>query len=104
MPLTIFLSLRLDAIGAIGIARAFTYGGKKSRVLWVPGEAEDVELTKETYMDQSRQASTVAHFYEKLLKLKTMMKTESGKRIAEKRHQFMELYLQQFKDEWSGQC
>lgn len=94
---------RLDAIGAIGIARAFTYGGKKNKRLWDPIEPARNQLTKADYMDQSLQQSTVTHFYEKLLKLKDMMKTKTGKKMAEKRHLVMEQYLEDFYSEWFGE-
>lgn len=91
---------RLDAIGAIGIARAFTYGGFKNRVLYDP-EIKFIEyLDKEGYKNTT--APTINHFYEKLLKLKDMMNTVSGKAIAEERHQFMLQYLDQFYKEWEG--
>ncbi|MCJ8210537.1 HD domain-containing protein [Mucilaginibacter sp. RS28] len=91
---------RLDAIGAIGIARAFTYGGFKGRELYNPEIAPDLNMTKETYKKST--APTINHFYEKLLLLKDKMNTATGKKIAEERHRFMEQYLEQFYQEWNG--
>jgi len=91
---------RLDAIGAIGIARAFTYGGFKNRVLYDPKIQPDLNMSKETYKNST--APTINHFYEKLLRLKELMKTETGKELAEQRHQFMLLYLDHFYSEWEG--
>ncbi|KQM78319.1 phosphohydrolase [Pedobacter sp. Leaf216] len=91
---------RLDAIGAIGIARAFTYGGFKNRVLYDPEIKPETHLTKETYKNTT--APTIDHFYEKLLLLKDLMNTEAGSAIAAERHQFMLLYLDHFYKEWDG--
>ncbi|WP_421941711.1 HD domain-containing protein [Pedobacter sp.] len=91
---------RLDAIGAIGIARAFTYGGYKNRVLYDPEIKPQENLDKESYKNTT--APTINHFYEKLLKLKDMMNTGSGRVIAAERHQFMLQYLDQFYHEWEG--
>ena len=91
---------RLDAIGAIGIARAFNYGGFKDRGLYDPAIAPKLDMTKEEYKKST--APTINHFYEKLLLLKDRMNTESGKKIAEGRHNFMKQYLEQFYSEWSG--
>lgn len=91
---------RLDAIGAIGIARAFTYGGFKNRVLYDPAIKPEQHLTKETYKNTT--APTINHFYEKLLLLKDMMNTVGGKAIAKERHEFMLLYLDHFYKEWEG--
>lgn len=91
---------RLDAIGAIGIARAFTYGGFKNRELYNPEIPPALSMSKEEYKNST--APTINHFYEKLLLLKDKMNTESGKKIATERHSFMEQYLEQFYKEWDG--
>ncbi|RYG12061.1 MAG: HD domain-containing protein [Chitinophagaceae bacterium] len=91
---------RLDAIGAIGIARAFTYGGYKNRVLYDPAIPTNLNMSKEEYKNTT--APTINHFYEKLLLLKDLMKTESGKKMAQQRHEFMLAYLNQFYQEWDG--
>lgn len=91
---------RLDAIGAIGIARAFTYGGFKNRVLYDPEIKVNLQMTKEEYKNTT--APTINHFYEKLLLLKDLMKTETGKKMAQQRHDFMLAYLDQFYQEWKG--
>ena len=93
---------RLDAIGAIGIARAFNYGGFKSRGLYDPNIKPDVNMTKEQYKNST--APTINHFYEKLLLLKDKMNTETGKALAQNRHDFMVGYLEQFYKEWEGEA
>jgi uncharacterized protein len=91
---------RLDAIGAIGIARCFNYGGFKNRTLYDPEIIPNLNMTKEDYKKTT--APTINHFYEKLLLLTAQMNTASGKKIAAQRHDFMEIYLTQFYDEWNG--
>lgn len=91
---------RLDAIGAIGIARTFNYGGFKNRVIYNPEILPNLSMSKEEYKNST--APTINHFYEKLLLLKDKMNTKTGKKIAQKRHNFMELYLEQFYEEWKG--
>ena len=91
---------RLDAIGAIGIARCFNYGGFKNRSLYDPEIRPNLQMTKEEYKNST--APSINHFYEKLLLLKDNMNTKTGKIIAQKRHSFMDEFLQQFLDEWDG--
>lgn len=97
---------RLDAIGALGIARTFCYGGARGDPMHVPGVEPRMGLTKEQYVQTSsaggRVNTVVNHFHEKLLRLKGMMKSESGRRRAEGRHEFMLTYLEQFHGEWDG--
>lgn len=92
---------RLDAIGAIGVARAFAYGGHKGRALYDPNEAPQMHESFEQY--KNSQSSTINHFYEKLLLLKDRINTKAGRRIAEQRHQFMQDYLDHFLAEWYGE-
>ncbi|EGV43821.1 HD domain-containing protein [Bizionia argentinensis JUB59] len=91
---------RLDALGAVGIARTFNYGGFKNRVLYDPEIKPDLNMDKETY--KKTDTPTINHFYEKLLLLKDKMNTKTGKQIAEQRHKFMEEFLDQFNAEWEG--
>ena len=92
---------RLDAIGAIGIARTFNYGGFKNRSLYNPNIAPNLHMSKEEY--KNSEAPTINHFYEKLLLLKDKMNTKTGKEIAAQRHHFMESFLSQFYAEWDGE-
>lgn len=92
---------RLDAIGAIGIARTFNYGGFKNRALYNPSIAPNLNMSKEEYKNSD--APTLNHFYEKLLLLKDKMNTATGKKIALERHQYMENFLSQFYAEWEGE-
>jgi uncharacterized protein len=92
---------RLDAIGAIGIARTFNYGGFKKRTLYNPEIAPKLSMSKEEY--KKSDAPTINHFYEKLLLLKDKMNTDTGKKIAKKRHDFMVHFLAQFYAEWEGE-
>ena len=92
---------RLDAIGAIGIARAFTYGGFKNREIYNPEIPPALNMSKEEYKNSS--SPSINHFYEKLLLLKDQMNTETGRQIALERHSFMVLYLKQFESEWNGE-
>ncbi|MCG2610279.1 HD domain-containing protein [Flavobacterium sp. SM15] len=92
---------RLDALGAIGIARTFNYGGFKNRPLYNPSVQPKLNMSKEEY--KNSQAPTLNHFYEKLLLLKDKMNTKTGKQIAEKRHEYMENFLAQFYAEWEGE-
>lgn len=92
---------RLDAMGAIGIARTFNYGGFKNRSIYNPTIAPKLNMSKEEY--KKSDAPTLNHFYEKLLLLKDKMNTETGKKLAQERHRFMELFLSQFYAEWEGE-
>ena len=92
---------RLDALGAIGIARTFNYGGFKNRVLYNPEIAPNLHMSKEEY--KNSEAPTLNHFYEKLLLLKDKMNTQTGKKIALERHHYMENFLSQFYAEWEGE-
>ncbi len=91
---------RLDAIGAIGIARTFAYGGSVGNAMYEPELSVREYMTLEEY--RNGKTSTVNHFYEKLLKLKDLMQTETGRHLAIERHQFMEQFLEQFFQEWKG--
>lgn len=91
---------RMDAIGAIGIARAFAYGGSKGRAMHIPGESFKEGMSESEYY--ANQGTSVNHFYEKLLLLKDMMTTPTGRRMAESRHQYMLGFLDEFMAEWDG--
>ncbi len=93
---------RLDALGAIGIARTFNYGGFKNRPIYDPAVTPNLQMTKEEYKHSL--APTINHFYEKLLLLKDRMNTPTGKALALERHRFMEQFLQQFYAEWDGRA
>jgi uncharacterized protein len=92
---------RLDAIGAIGIARTFMYAGSRGHLMYDPSLPYRENMTKEEY--RQGRSTAINHFYEKLLKLKELMNTESAKQMASKRHEFMERFLQQFFKEWDEQ-
>lgn len=91
---------RLDAIGAIGIARVFNFGGFKNNPIYIPGEEPKLNLSKEEYKKSN--GTSINHFYEKLLLLGGLMNTKKGKEMAAVRHQYMENFLQQFYDEWNA--
>lgn len=91
---------RLDAIGALGVARAFIYSGSKGRLIYDPSVKPVLHTTKEAYIQNT--GSTVNHFYEKLLLLKKLINTKTAKKIAEGRHEFMKTFLKQFFLEWEG--
>jgi len=92
---------RLDALGAIGIARTFNYGGFKNRALYNPAIQPNLGMNKDEY--KKSESPTLNHFYEKLLLLKDKMNTQTGLKIAEERHRFMEVFLAQFYAEWEGE-
>lgn len=90
---------RLDGMGAMGISRTFTYSGNKKTPVYIPDEIQEVD-PEEYKINGSKTA--IGHFYDKLLKMKNMMNTETAKKIANHRHEFMENFLQEFLDEWNG--
>lgn len=93
---------RLDAMGAIGIARTFAYGGSKGRKIYDPDIKPSINMSKDTYQ-KNQNSTSVNHFYEKLLLLKDMMNTETAKKMAEHRQIIMEAYLEEFMSEWEGE-
>lgn len=93
---------RLDAMGAVGIARAFAYGGSKHRPLHDPGQPPELHTSFEAY--QSKSGSSIAHFYEKLFLLKDRMHTATARAIAEERHRYMQGFVERFLLEWEGQA
>jgi uncharacterized protein len=93
---------RLDALGAIGIARTFAYGGKKGQPIYHPEYSVREQMTLEEY--RNGKSSSIHHFYEKLLLLKDMLNTDTAKKMADNRHRFMEEFLLQFYQEWNGQA
>lgn len=92
---------RLDAIGAIGIARCMAYSGSKGRLIHDPTKQPRERLTPDKY--RNGQDTAIMHFYEKLLKLKDLMNTDFGRKMAEQRHQYLENFLTEFYAEWDGQ-
>lgn len=92
---------RLDALGAIGVARAFAYGGSKGREIYNPDVKPELHNSFEAY--KKNNSNSINHFYEKLLLLKDLMNTKTAKKIAETRHNYMEEFLDEFYKEWEGE-
>lgn len=93
---------RLDALGAIAVARTFAYGGAHNRPIYLPDLNRNTSISKEEYLDTSRQTSSIHHFYEKVLTLKDRMNTKTAREIAIQRHAYVENFLDEFLDEWNG--
>ena len=91
---------RLDAIGAIGLARAFAYGGNRNRHMYHPDIKPNLNMTKEEYVKS--ESTTINHFYEKLFKLTALMNTQTAIRIAKAREAYMQDFVAEFMDEWDG--
>lgn len=91
---------RLDAIGAIGIARAFAYGGNHNRIIYDPEIKPTINTNADQY--QSHISTTINHFYEKLFQVKDLMNTDTAKKIAKQREDYMKIYISEFLDEWDG--
>lgn len=91
---------RLDAIGAIGIARVFTYGGENKKAIYNPDEENNIITSEEYYKKGSN--TSISHFYDKLLRLKELMNTQTAKKLAEHRQIYMEQFLEEFYAEWNG--
>ncbi|WP_280771888.1 HD domain-containing protein [Salipaludibacillus daqingensis] len=91
---------RLDALGAIGVARCFMFAGNKGDAMHIPDKKPREEMTKEDY--RNGESTAINHFYEKLLTLTSSMKTKTGYKMAEERHAFLKTFLDQFYEEWSG--
>lgn len=91
---------RLDAIGAIGIARVFTYGGENGKAIYNPDEENNIITSEEYYKKESN--TSISHFYDKLLRLKELMNTQTAKKLAENRQIYMEQFLEEFYEEWNG--
>ena len=91
---------RMDAIGAIGVARAFSYGGSRGRQMHIPGESHRDDMSEEEYF--ANRGTSINHFHEKLLKLRDMMNTDTARRMADHRHEYMVSFLDEFMSEWDG--